>query len=407
MNVQSIAIESYDYPLEDSCIARYPLEERDSSKLLLYRAGDIAEHRFAELPDLLPAGSVLVRNNSKVIRARIHLRKPTGAEIEIFCLDPSEPTSYEESLSAREACSWHCLIGNAKRWRSGILERVVQLRDDTEVVVVAERIGEGEVRFSWHNPAYTFGELLEAMGELPIPPYLGREAEEQDLKTYQTVYAQHEGSVAAPTAGLHFTPEVFTRLEARGASVVDVTLHVGAGTFRPVKSDLIGEHEMHSELISVSRAALEQLHSGLGRIIAIGTTSVRTLESLYHLAVRLHRASSKLSPEELCVSQWDPYALDANELSSGEAIETLLAYLETQGLEQLIFPTAIMIAPGYRFRIVRGLVTNFHQPRSTLLLLISALIGEDWRSVYDYALAHDFRFLSYGDSSLLLPSPQV
>ena len=345
-----------------------------------------------------------MRNNSKVIRARLLFHKDSGARIEIFCLDPAAPTSYELSLGERHSCSWHCLIGNAKRFKEGTqLTRLLHREGQGEVTLTAERGEEGVIHFSWDNDAYTFGELLELMGILPIPPYLGRETEEQDLTTYQTVYAETEGSVAAPTAGLHFTPAVFEELRAQGTPVLDVTLHVGAGTFRPVKADHIGDHGMHAELISVSRSTLLALREHIGQIIAVGTTSVRTLESLYHLAIALRRQPDT-PPTALHVEQWLPYEECADEeLTTEEALDTLLSYLDAQGEDTLVFPTSIIIAPSYRYRVIRGMVTNFHQPHSTLLLLIAALIGDDWHRVYDWALTHDFRFLSYGDSSLLLP----
>lgn len=406
MNIrpQEIQIADYDYPLPDERIAKYPLADRSSSKLLRYQAGEIEEFTFRDLPRLLPKGAVLVRNNSKVIRARLLFHKDSGARIEIFCLDPAAPTSYELSLGERHRCSWHCLIGNAKRFKEGTqLTRLLHREGQGEVTLTAERGEEGVIHFSWDNDAYTFGELLELMGILPIPPYLGRETEEQDLTTYQTVYAETEGSVAAPTAGLHFTPAVFEELRAQGTPVLDVTLHVGAGTFRPVKADHIGEHEMHAELISVSRSTLLALREHIGQIIAVGTTSVRTLESLYHLAIALRRQPDT-PPTALHVKQWLPYEEGVDEeLTTEEALDTLLSYLDAQGEDTLVFPTSIIIAPSYRYRVIRGMVTNFHQPHSTLLLLIAALIGDDWHRVYDWALTHDFRFLSYGDSSLLLP----
>ena len=406
MNIrpQEIQIADYDYPLPDERIAKYPLADRSSSKLLRYQAGEIEEFTFRDLPRLLPEGAVLVRNNSKVIRARLLFHKDSGARIEIFCLDPASPTSYELALGERHRCSWHCLIGNAKRFKEGTqLTRLLHREGQGEVTLTAERGEEGVIHFSWDNDAYTFGELLELMGILPIPPYLGRETEEQDLTTYQTVYAETEGSVAAPTAGLHFTPAVFEELRAQGTPVLDVTLHVGAGTFRPVKADHIGDHEMHAELISVSRSTLLALREHIGQIIAVGTTSVRTLESLYHLAIALRRQPDT-PPTALHVEQWLPYEETAKEeLTTEEALDTLLSYLDAQGEDTLVFPTSIIIAPSYRYRVIRGMVTNFHQPHSTLLLLIAALIGDDWHRVYDWALTHDFRFLSYGDSSLLLP----
>ena len=315
MNIRpkEIQIADYDYPLPDERIAKYPLADRSSSKLLRYQAGQIEEFTFRDLPRLLPEGAVLVRNNSKVIRARLLFHKDSGARIEIFCLDPASPTSYELSLGERHSCSWHCLIGNAKRFKEGTqLTHLLHREGQGEVTLTAERGEEGIIHFSWDNDAYTFGELLELMGILPIPPYLGRETEEQDLTTYQTVYAETEGSVAAPTAGLHFTPAVFEELRAQGTPVLDVTLHVGAGTFRPVKADHIGDHEMHAELISVSRSTLLALREHIGQIIAVGTTSVRTLESLYHLAIALRRQPDT-PPTALHVEQWLPYEEGADE----------------------------------------------------------------------------------------------
>lgn len=398
---KAIHIADYDYDLPEARIAKYPLADRSASKLLRYQGGVISEHTFRDLPELLPEGTVLVRNNSKVIRARLLFTKDSGAHIEVFCLDPASPTSYELALTARAACSWHCLIGNSKRFKIGTqVSRLLQ-GSAGEVTLSAERTDTGEVRFHWDNPEYTFGELLELLGILPIPPYLGRETEERDLETYQTVYAEAQGSVAAPTAGLHFTPEVFAQLEAKGTQILDVTLHVGAGTFRPVKAELIGDHAMHAELVSVTRSTLEALRLAAGHIIAVGTTSVRTLESLYHLGAYLY--SHPDTPlEALHVEQWQPYEMEAT-LSAEDALASLLDYLDRHGEDTLVFPTSIIIAPSYRYRMIRGMVTNFHQPHSTLLLLIAALIGGDWHRVYDYALAHDFRFLSYGDSSLLLP----
>lgn len=400
---KDIRIEAYDYDLPDAQIARYPLEERSASRLLIYRRGEISEQRFADVTELLPEGTVLVRNNSRVIRARLLMQRETGAQIEIFCLDPSEPTSYELALGAHPACSWHCMLGNARRWRTGtsLTERLEGTPEAGAVVLTATR-GEGsEVHFAWDNSAYTFGDILTLKGILPIPPYLARPTEERDSITYQTVYARPEGSVAAPTAGLHFTPEIFEQLEARGVEVVDLTLHVGAGTFRPVKSETIGEHEMHQELIVLSRETIERLRDALGHIVAVGTTSVRTLESLYHLGRSLMKAQPE-SIDSLTVGQWVPY--DGAEMPvAADALTAVLEYMQRAGLVEIAFRTGILIAPGYTFRMVRGLITNFHQPSSTLLLLISAFVGEDWRRIYDYALAEGFRFLSYGDSSLLLP----
>lgn len=345
-----------------------------------------------------------MRNNSKVIHARLLFQRSTGAQVEVFCLEPLEPTSYELSLESHECCTWHCMLGNARRWRVGeeVLTKSLELAGLGKVLLSAQRLGQDSVRFSWDNPRYSFATILDAMGILPIPPYLNRETEAKDDETYQTVYAERDGSVAAPTAGLHFTDESFERIRKRGIEVENLTLHVGAGTFRPVKSERIGEHQMHRELASVELSLLHKLRQHLGHIIAIGTTSVRTLESLYHLALKLS-AEPNLEPEELSVEQWLPYEAGRAELSSAEALDVLIRYMEQRRLQSLAFPTAILIAPGYRFRLVRGLVTNFHQPNSTLLLLIAAFVGEDWRAIYGYALSEGFRFLSYGDSSLLIP----
>lgn len=405
MNVQSISIHDYSYTLEEERIAKYPLPERSSSRLLVYRNGEINDRLFVNLAEELPEGAVLVRNNSRVIHARLLFQRPTGAQVEVFCLEPSEPSSYELSLQSHQSCVWHCMLGNAKRWRVGStpLIRELELPELGLVHLSAERIEESLIRFSWDNEAYSFASILDAMGVLPIPPYLNRESEKQDDETYQTVYAKPEGSVAAPTAGLHFTEDIFAELADRGHKVLDLTLHVGAGTFRPVKSDTIGEHEMHRELVTIERSLLTELHSHLGSIVAIGTTSVRSLESLYQLALCiLHNPT--ISPSELAVEQWSAYNEHSDTApSTAEALEVLMDYMDRFGLIRLSFPTSILIAPGYRFRLVRGLITNFHQPQSTLLLLIGAFLGKDWRKVYNHALAEGYRFLSYGDSSLLLP----
>lgn len=405
MNVQSISIHDYSYTLEEERIAKYPLPERSSSRLLVYRNGEINDRLFVNLAEELPEGAVLVRNNSRVIHARLLFQRPTGAQVEVFCLEPSEPSSYELSLQSHQSCVWHCMLGNAKRWRVGStpLIRELELPELGLVHLSAERIEESLIRFSWDNEAYSFASILDAMGVLPIPPYLNRESEKQDDETYQTVYAKPEGSVAAPTAGLHFTEDIFAELADRGHKVLDLTLHVGAGTFRPVKSDTIGEHEMHRELVTIERSLLTELHSHLGSIVAIGTTSVRSLESLYQLALCIFH-NPTISPSELAVEQWSAYNEHSDTApSTAEALEVLMDYMDRFGLIRLSFPTSILIAPGYRFRLVRGLITNFHQPQSTLLLLIGAFLGKDWRKIYNHALEGDYRFLSYGDSSLLLP----
>ena len=404
---QQIHISDYAYALPDDRIAKYPLAERDASKLLIYRGGQIRETLFRHLPDCLPDGALLVFNNTRVIRARLLFRKDTGAMIEIFCLEPAVPSDYEQSFAQTAHCTWHCLVGNSKRWKSGELHTTVTVGSEP-VTLSAERVSAaGEagdlIDFRWDNPRCTFSDVLEAVGVLPIPPYLHRETEAQDLQTYQTVYSKVKGSVAAPTAGLHFTPAVLAELDARGMEREEVTLHVGAGTFRPVKSDTIGGHAMHTEHFAVTRRTVDRLLAKPEHVIAVGTTSVRTLESLYYIGCALARGGADESADgAFTVGQWMPYGADAPTLPAEEALRAILRYLDGRGMDRLWAATQIIIAPGYQFKIVRGMVTNFHQPQSTLLLLVSAFVGGDWRTIYDYALAHDFRFLSYGDSSLLL-----
>lgn len=402
LETKKIGIAEYDYPLPDDRIARYPLPVRDTSKLLVYKHGSVSQDVFANLPEYIPAGSLMVFNNTRVIQARLRFAKETGARIEVFCLEPESPSDYQQIFLQTEECVWRCLVGNSSRWKSGVLSQTVCV-GGVDVTLNAERVCSGavnSVRFTW-NGGCSFAELLEAAGELPIPPYLDRATEESDKKNYQTVYSKIDGSVAAPTAGLHFTERVFAGLEAAGVAVDEVTLHVGAGTFKPVKSDSIGEHEMHEEYIEVRLAFLRRLIAASGRAVAVGTTSVRTLESLYFLGEAVHE-NPDIAPEQLHVNQWQPYDRE-HTLSALEALSALAEYLERHGLDRLHSHTQIIIAPGYEYRIVKAIVTNFHQPKSTLLLLVSAFVGGDWRRIYDYALGHDFRFLSYGDSSLLIP----
>ena len=400
---QQISIEDYNYSLPDERIAKFPLPKRDESKLLLYRDGKVSESIFKHITDYLPEGSLMVFNNTRVIQARLLFQRATGAQIEVFCLDPAAPHDYELIFQQTEACNWICLIGNAKKWKEPVLSREITVAGQT-VRLSAEKVqsyGETHlVRFSWDG-GFSFAEVLDAAGELPIPPYLHRKTEESDLKTYQTVYSKIKGSVAAPTAGLHFTPEVLAVLDAKGFGREELTLHVGAGTFKPVKSETIEGHEMHTEYISVRRSTIERVMQNFGKIIAVGTTSVRTLESLYYIGVTLATHPDATS-EELVVRQWMPYEDANNRLTPTEALQNILDYLDKHQLNTLITATQIIIAPGYEFKIVKGIVTNFHQPKSTLLLLISAFVKGDWKNIYDYALGHDFRFLSYGDSSLLL-----
>ena len=402
---KSIRIADYDYPLPDERIAKYPLAERDASKLLHYQGGSISETVFRNLPTLLPQGTLMVFNNTRVIRARLHFRKATGAQIEVFCLEPHTPADYEQSFAARGSASWTCLVGNLKRWHEGTLEQTLHVGGH-EVRLTAERLGLSgtghEVRFRWDDDSLTFAELLDAAGALPIPPYLNRQTEERDLVTYQTVYSRIKGSVAAPTAGLHFTPQVLADIDAAGIGREEVTLHVGAGTFKPVKSETIGGHEMHSEQFAVRRTTVERLLAHGATCTAVGTTSVRTLESLYFLGCMVKECPG-IDPSALRVGQWQPYERDYT-LSGEASLSALLRYMEAHDLDVLHAPTQIIIVPGYRFRIVSRMLTNFHQPQSTLLLLVSAFVGENrWRDIYRYALDNGFRFLSYGDSSLLIP----
>ena len=401
-NIQEIAIAEYDYPLPDERIAKYPLAERDTSKLLLYKGGEIREEKFANLPSFIPQGALMVFNNTRVIQARLRFRKETGAQIEVFCLEPEQPADYQQMFQETKECVWQCLVGNSSRWKGGVLSQVINI-GGVDVTLSVERVSSAAVnlvRFFWDG-GFTFAELLEAAGELPIPPYLNRKTEESDKNTYQTVYSKVKGSVAAPTAGLHFTPAVLSALDATGVQRGEVTLHVGAGTFKPVKSELIADHEMHEEYIEVQRALLERLVAAGGTAVAVGTTSVRTLESLYFLGEKVSE-NPAIEENELCVEQWEPYNRE-HTISTVEALTALLQWLDAKGLDRVHSHTRIMIAPGYTFRIVKAIVTNFHQPKSTLLLLVSAFIGGNWRKVYDYALENGFRFLSYGDSSLLIP----
>lgn len=401
---QQIRIEEYDYPLPDERIAKFPLAKRDESKLLLYKDGQVSESVFKHIADYLPAGSLLVYNNTRVIQARLLFQKATGARIEVFCLEPDEPHDYALIFQQTERCSWICLVGNLKKWKDGLLTKKVAIQGEEVILSAEKKESHGDshrIEFTWDNPKYTFADLLDAAGVLPIPPYLHRETEKSDLVTYQTVYSKIKGSVAAPTAGLHFTPEVLADVDAHGIGREEVTLHVGAGTFKPVKSETIEGHEMHTEFISVRRSSIERIQKNLGKIIAVGTTSVRTLESLYYIGVKLTSHPDATS-EELVVNQWMPYEAENNRIPVAEALQHILDYLDRHQADKLVTATQIIIAPGYEFKIVRGIITNFHQPKSTLLLLISAFVKGNWRTIYDYALSHDFRFLSYGDSSLLL-----
>ena len=402
-----LLISDYNYPLPEDRIAKFPLERREMSKLLVYEKGGISESRFARIGEALPVGAMLVFNNTKVIRARLVFYKPTGARIEIFCLEPHDPADYERAFAVKGSCRWSCIVGNLKKWKEGMLRREMTVKGKP-LTLTAER-GECHgtshwINFRWNNPEVTFADILEVFGELPIPPYLNRETQESDKETYQTVYSKIKGSVAAPTAGLHFTPRVLDALRNKGVELEELTLHVGAGTFKPVKSEEIEGHEMHTEYISVSRNTLEKLIAHDGKAVAVGTTSVRTLESLYHIGATLLN-NPEATEEDLHVHQWQPYEMSAKATATSavEALQAIAAYLDRHSMEALHTSTQIIIAPGYEYKIVKAMVTNFHQPQSTLLLLVSAFVHGDWQKIYNYALAHDFRFLSYGDSSLLIP----
>lgn len=404
MEVKHIKISDYNYPLPDERIAKFPLQQRDHSKLLVYDMGKISEDIFCNISSHLPSGALMVFNNTKVIQARLHFRKETGALIEIFLLEPHQPADYEQMFQTTGKCSWLCIVGNLKKWKGQQLSREIDVNGKTVVIkadYVEERHTSHLIEFTW-DEAVSFAEILDAMGELPIPPYLNRETQESDKTTYQTVYSKIKGSVAAPTAGLHFTDDVLASLDCHGIDREEITLHVGAGTFKPVKSEEIGGHDMHSEFICVHRSTLEKLIAHGGSAIAVGTTSVRTLESLYYVGQKLHRDSG-MSEEQLHVNQWEPYDSELPKLSTVDSIREILNYMDAHQTNTIHFSTQIIIVPGYEYKVVKMLVTNFHQPQSTLLLLVSAFVKGDWKSIYDYALGHDFRFLSYGDSSLLIP----
>ena len=466
--MEEILIEEYNYPLPDERIAKYPLAQRDHSKLLVYRDGQVQEDVFHHIGQYLSSDSLLIYNNTRVIQARLEFHKqivqefrssgvpseplnsssaaseplnceaPRGARIEIFCLEPLHPHDYQLALGATQGCTWKCMIGNAKKWKSGALSLPVTLPSGEQVTLLAEK-GEQTgntfaVHFSWHLSAQrsdsvavqqqsgltgvadlniSFAEILDAVGELPIPPYLNRKTEDSDKTTYQTVYSRIKGSVAAPTAGLHFTDQVLDGLRAQGVQTAEVTLHVGAGTFQPVKVANANDHTMHTEVIAVTKDTLIALRDHIGDIVAVGTTSMRTLESLYFIGSQLSYSEADRSSEceirTLTVSQFAPYTREYA-LSTREALQAIVDYLDATGQDVLHAETQIMIKPGYQFRVVDKLITNFHQPKSTLLLLVSAFVSGDWHTIYDYALAHDFRFLSYGDSSILFrrnPAPNA
>lgn len=427
MNIdpRNIKISDYNYALPDERIAKFPLAQRDTSKLLVYDRGDISHTTFSNISELLPQGALMIFNNTRVIQARLHFRKETGALIEVFLLEPYAPADYELMFQEQTSCEWLCLIGNQKRWKSGALKREMDV-NGIPFCLQAEHLGtKGTsqiVRLSWspvgeetETASASFADILDAVGELPIPPYLNRDTEESDKTTYQTVYSKIKGSVAAPTAGLHFTDDVLADIDTHGIEREELTLHVGAGTFRPVKSELISGHDMHTEYVSVRLHTIERLLAHDCKAIAVGTTSVRTLESLYYIGCHIMSHPDSVTDNDLHVMQWEPYKLNeelrmnneecssSSEPTPAEALTAIRDYLVKNDLKVLNASTQIIIAPSYKYHIVSHLVTNFHQPQSTLLLLVSALVGDDWHNIYDYALQNDFRFLSYGDSSLLIP----
>jgi len=406
---EDLSIESYDYPLPENRIAKYPLPVRDQSKLLVYRAGHIEQRHYHELDTVLPEDSLLVFNDTKVVEARLLFKKDTGSKIELFCLEPAgDYPDITTAMLQKGSVHWKCLVGGAKKWKSGLLS--MQIRQNGQTIeLYAEKLEKQAdsflIRFHWSPQALSFAELLHLAGQLPLPPYLNRETEVQDLETYQTVYAEHDGSVAAPTAGLHFTPDLLKRLSDKGIKEAFITLHVGAGTFKPVKAEKMKDHEMHAEFMEIPVSFLETLYqqaaaslntNNRSKILAVGTTSLRTLESLYWMGVKLITAAA----DPYVIRQWEPYQL-LQDITLPAALQALISSLRQEGKQRLITHTQIIIAPGYQLKVADGILTNFHQPRSTLLLLIASIVGEKWREIYQYALEHEFRFLSYGDGSLL------
>ncbi len=406
MHPKNINIKDFSYELPDDRIAKFPMPDRDQSKLLVYKNGEISENIFSHIDEYLPENSLIVFNNTKVIHARLLFQKESGTQIEIFCLEPLDYTDFQLSFNSRKSCLWKCMIGNLKRWKDEdeILVKNIQSPIGS-IELKAERVGKIDdsfkIKFSWQPEELHFAEVLHHAGILPLPPYLNRKNIESDEERYQTVYAKHEGSVAAPTAGLHFTESIFEKLKQKNLHQLFLTLHVGAGTFKPIKTNILSEHVMHEETVSISRKNLKEIHDHLVKkksIIAVGTTSARTLESIYWHGVQLINKKAK---NEINISQWIPYEKGENQISSIKSIEAILENLDSTNLDELHGSTQIIIAPGYEFKIVDILITNFHQPENTLILLIAAFAGENWRKIYEYALQNNFRFLSYGDSSVL------
>lgn len=404
MHPRELQIKNFTYDLPENKIAKYPLAERDLSKLLVYRDGKIAEDVYRNIAEHIPENSLLIFNNTKVIHARLFFKSANGAKIEIFCLEPAEENmEFASVMSKQKSVRWHCMVGRASKWKEKILEhRTTEFTFKAEII---ERTSDTfVVEFAWTPEQLSFAEILDKSGMMPIPPYLKRDSEEIDLKRYQTVYAKHEGSVAAPTAGLHFTEAIFEKLKAKNISKEEVTLHVGAGTFKPVKSETMNEHEMHAELIDVTSKTIQHLLDSLQQnIIAVGTTSLRTIESLYWMGVKA-KQNPEISLQDLEIKQWDAYDQTSQVSKTcevSEILEALIFWMRKNEMERLICKTQIMIAPSYEFKIANALITNFHQPNSTLLLLVATVVGEDWKQIYNHALENDFRFLSYGDGSLL------
>lgn len=403
MHPREIAIENYNYELSDERIAKFPLEIRDHSKLLVFNQRAIVDSRFFNLPELLEPGDLVILNNTRVIPARLILHKPSGGAIEVFCLDPVE-MAHQDAMSASSGVRWKCLVGGAKKWKEGQLIGVQIERNDKMVECNAALIGRVNdafiIEFSWDDPTMVFSEFLDAVGKIPLPPYFHREAELSDLERYQTVFSKYKGSVAAPTASLHFTEQVFESLKQRGVGLEEITLHVGAGTFKPVSTENLSGHEMHSEWFSVSRNTIQRLRDhDYNRLIVAGTTSLRTIESLYGLGVQL--LQGKAAAGMLSLSQWEIYDLADEAPSITNALDAILHYLDDQKQTYLHASSSLLIAPSFQIQLADGLITNFHQPKSTLLVLVSAFIGKEWKEVYEHAMANDYRFLSYGDSSLL------
>lgn len=401
MNPKTIRIDNFTYDLPDTKIAKYPVSGRKNSKLLVYKDEKIISKSFADISEYFQKGDLLVFNETKVIQARLNFKKPTGASIEIFCLEPYMPADYERIFQAKDECSWKCIVGNLKKWKQGALVTEIIAKGEKLTVnaEILERLENNQIiKFTWDNKNISFADILENAGQTPIPPYLNRKSELSDITSYQTVYSKHKGSVAAPTAGLHFTDDILAKLQNKGVILDFLTLHVGAGTFKPVKAETVEGHEMHTEHFNVSKKTLKLLLEKKGRITATGTTTVRTLESTYWLGVKLLEDSNI----DFNILQWDAYEL-RQDIDFEHSINAILKYLNENNLNSFDASTQIIIAPGYKFRVINKLITNFHQPKSTLLLLIAALIGEKWQNIYDYALENDFRFLSYGDSSLLIP----